>query len=105
MAMLNKTENQSSGDECINNQAGRDINYNFYKGISSEKCREICNNLFQENFIKLHQEAADIAFVRANNLIDLFLDKLYSKLYILCITVIVANNYNNSSIKLLLQRS
>lgn len=76
MAMLNKTENQSSGDECINNQAGRDINYNFYKGISSEECREICNNLFQENFIKLYQEAADIAFVRANNLIDLFLDKL-----------------------------
>ena len=73
--MLNDIEqNQESGDNCTNQQAGRDIN--IYQGVTEEQCRKMCLALFKDNFVVLRDEARRIANERCSDLTDIFIDKL-----------------------------
>lgn len=48
----------------------------YPNGITEEKCREICMDVYKDNIMSLQKEAKDIAFQRAERLTDMFIKKL-----------------------------
>lgn len=48
----------------------------YSNGITEEKCREICMNMYKSNILSLQSEAKDIAYQRAKHLTDIFIEKL-----------------------------
>ena len=48
----------------------------YPNGVTEEKCREIFLSLYKDNIISLKKEAIDIAFQRAEQLTNLFIEKL-----------------------------
>lgn len=48
----------------------------YPNGITEEKCREICLSVYKDNIISLQDEAKDIAYQRAEQLTDKFVEKL-----------------------------
>lgn len=59
--MLGKKQEQEVGPEGMGIQAGRDVNVTQNLGLSAADVREICWLLFQENFPRLREEAAEAA--------------------------------------------
>lgn len=49
---------------------------NINNGITEERCREICMDMYKNNILSLQNEAKDIAYQRAEHLTDLFIEKL-----------------------------
>lgn len=48
----------------------------YPNGITEEKCREICMDLYKKNVLSLRDEAKDVACQRAEQLTDIFIQKL-----------------------------
>lgn len=48
----------------------------YPNGITEEKCREICLSVYKDNIMSLQDEAKDIAYQRAEQLTDKFVEKL-----------------------------
>ena len=48
----------------------------YPNGITEEKCREICMELYKTNILSLRDEAKDIACQRVEQLTDMFIKKL-----------------------------
>ncbi|MGF0223495.1 LPO_1073/Vpar_1526 family protein [Bacillus velezensis] len=68
---MKKTCSQSGGDHSVNIQ-GETVHVT---GLSYGDAKQICNDIFKENFYKLSQEANKIATERANTLIEGFLEQ------------------------------
>lgn len=66
-------QNQNSGDKSTNIQAKNII---LNQGISYEDAKKIALDIYSENFLKLKNEAANIARERAEELTNNFLNKL-----------------------------
>ena len=72
--MINdKNKKQEAGDGSSNVQAE---NINVYNGISYSDAKEIFQDLFENNFLKLKSEAANVAQERAEHITEKFLGKL-----------------------------
>ncbi|HHF7349728.1 TPA: LPO_1073/Vpar_1526 family protein [Legionella feeleii] len=65
-----KDQSQVAGDNSTNAQAGRDINI---LGVTVTEARQIAQDVFDANFLKLSGEASSIAITRAKELINDFL--------------------------------
>lgn len=48
----------------------------YPNGITEEKCREICLSVYKDNIMSLQDDAKDIAYQRAEQLTDKFVEKL-----------------------------
>lgn len=48
----------------------------YPNGITEEKCRKICMDMYRSNILSLQSEAKDIAYQRAEHLTDIFIEKL-----------------------------
>lgn len=51
----------------------------YPNGITEEKCREICMDMYKNNILSLQNEAKDIAYQRAEHLTDVFIEKLFKQ--------------------------
>ncbi|MGG1013447.1 LPO_1073/Vpar_1526 family protein [Bacillus spizizenii] len=63
--------NQTGGDGSVNIQGGS-VNV----GLSYSDAKEICEDIFKANFFRLSQEAAELAKLRAEDLVENYLTKL-----------------------------
>jgi hypothetical protein len=70
---MGSEQSQTSGDNSVNIQ-GEDVTLNL--GVNYSEARQIALDVFDANFYKLSQVAADIAKRRASEIIDDFLSKL-----------------------------
>ncbi|MFG3198015.1 LPO_1073/Vpar_1526 family protein [Streptomyces sp. NPDC048208] len=75
--MRRKTQKQRAGDEALNLQAGRDLivagmSYEDTKAVAKDAAMEV----FKENATKLVREAHDIAYKRAEEFAENFLDEI-----------------------------
>jgi len=68
-----KNQKQAGGDSSVNLQAQNII---INTGASPEQVREIVNEVFKENFIKMRSDAAEIAKARAQEITEKVLDKI-----------------------------
>lgn len=75
--MLNKNQNQSTGNSCTAIQAETIIVNS--QVLSYEDVSKICHDIFEQNFYKLSAEAYEIATKRAQELIEEFLRELKSQ--------------------------
>lgn len=72
--MINDRElTQSGGDASQNIQAGRDVTFN---GMGYLEVRQVAMDVFNSNFLRLSNEAAELAQERAQRLLDGFLHKI-----------------------------
>lgn len=72
--MINdKNQKQEGGEKSTNLQAQ---NITLNQGISYSDAKEIANDVFQNNFLKLSQTALEKAEERANELVDEFIEKM-----------------------------
>lgn len=69
-------QKQEGGDHSTNLQSKT---VTIYQGISYAEAKEIALDVFKANFIQLKQEAAEIAKTRAEEITDVFLEKLNSR--------------------------
>jgi hypothetical protein len=69
------SQQQHSGDDVTNVQAGRDATV-VYQGLSVEEAREVALDVFRQNFIELRGIAEDIARGRAEKITEDFLREL-----------------------------
>ena len=90
--LLNKFQNQNSGDNCINNQSQQIIQH-IYQGITIEQVREIALQVFHDNMPKLSKEANDLAKERASYLTDRLIGALT-----LC-TPSIINNFSDPDLQ------
>ncbi|HHW4399931.1 TPA: LPO_1073/Vpar_1526 family protein [Aeromonas hydrophila] len=75
--MINdRIQRQEAGDGSTNYQAET---ITVVQGISYRDARDIALNVYQQNFIKLSEHAAQVALGRAEEFIDDFLGKIQSK--------------------------
>jgi hypothetical protein len=75
--MINdKNQKQESGDNSVNLQA-QVIKFN--RGLSTGEVRDLVKELFEENFIIMKREAAEIARTRAEEITEQFLNKASEK--------------------------
>lgn len=68
--MVGDKQSQTSGDDSINIQ-GRDISI----GLSYTETRQVAMDVFEANFVRLRDIAADVARSRAEALLDTFLKR------------------------------
>jgi hypothetical protein len=68
------SQKQSGGDDSINLQAGNDMT--VYQGLSFEAVRQIALDVFDANFLRLTNDAADLASSRAEQITRDFLDEM-----------------------------
>lgn len=73
--MSGNKQKQSGGDNSTNIQAGNVI----INGISYSEVRQIAQDVFESNFLKLKGDAFDIARTRANQFIEDYLKELQEK--------------------------
>lgn len=75
--MINdKVQKQESGDNSTNIQAQNVV---LNAGISYADAKEIALDVYRDNFLKLSQDAANLAIERAEHLTDKFLEKLRNR--------------------------
>src|SRR4026209_709950 len=70
---MGNEQSQTSGDNSVNIQ-GEDVTLNL--GVNYSEARQIALDVFDANFYKLSQAAAEMAKQRAREIIDDFLSKL-----------------------------
>ena len=68
------SQKQSSGDSSVNVQANQ-VNLVTVSGTSAPEVYEIAKQVFRENFPKLSEEAARVASMRAEALVEEFIYK------------------------------
>ncbi len=73
--MLDK-KTQKSGDKSLNIQA-KDVDVHI--GLTYDNARQIALDVFNANFLQLSEKAANIAFLRAQELIDFYLRRVSEK--------------------------
>ncbi len=66
-------QSQKSGDSSQNIQAGRDITID---GLSYSETRQVAMDVYKANFLELRDEAAAIAYERAERFVESFLQKM-----------------------------
>lgn len=73
--MARKTKQENSN---IENSKINQINVDtlIVNGITEEKCRQICLDVYKNNIMEFQKEAQDKAFLRASELTDIFIEKL-----------------------------
>lgn len=75
--MFSDKVQQQEGGENSSNFQGQVVN--VYNGITYKDAREIAIDIFKANFIQLKNEAAEIAKQRAEEITEIFLEKLNEK--------------------------
>jgi hypothetical protein len=71
--MRRRGQNQSSGADSVNNQAGRDL---VQMGVSAAEARDIALDVYKSNFLTLSGIAEQVALDRAERITREFLERL-----------------------------
>jgi hypothetical protein len=70
-------QEQSSGDDSVNIQAGHGITFNV--GVSASEVRELALDVYRANFLELRGIAEDVARERAERITNDFIDALKAR--------------------------
>jgi hypothetical protein len=70
-------QEQSSGDDSVNIQAGHGITFNV--GVSASEVRELALDVYRANFLELRGIAEDVARERAERITNDFIDALKTR--------------------------
>ena len=73
MAEKTKQENSNISDSQIQQIK---VDTLIVNGVTEEKCRQICLDVYKNNIMEFQKEAQDKAFSRASELTDIFIEKL-----------------------------